>query len=168
MHLPAPLRYDFWGGLRKGQNLFANCVLALNAATGKYIWHYQTVHHDMWDMDNPAPPNLVTINRDGKKIDAVAQITKSGFVFILDRDSGKPLFPVDEVPVPDSSTLIGEKPWPTQPVPHMPKPFGFKPSFTEKDINPFVPESSQDVVRERLSKWKPARVNFFRQVKKGQ
>ncbi len=142
--------YDFWGGLRKGQNLFANCVLALDAATGKYIWHYQTVHHDLWDMDNPAPPNLVTVNRDGKKIDAVAQITKTGFVFVLDRDSGKPLFPVDEVPVPDSSTLVGEKPWPTQPVPRLPKPFGLS-IFTEADINPFVPDSSQAIVRKRLA-----------------
>jgi quinoprotein glucose dehydrogenase len=142
--------YDFWGGLRKGQNLFANCVLALDAATGKYIWHYQTMHHDLWDMDNPAPPNLVTINRDGKKIDAVAQITKTGFVFVLDRDKGKPLFPVDEVPVPDSSTLAGEKPWPTQPVPRLPKPFGLS-IFTELDINPFVPDSSQAIVRKRLA-----------------
>ena len=142
--------YDFWGGLRKGQNLFANCVIALDAATGKYIWHYQTVHHDLWDMDNPAPPNLVTINRDGKKIDAVAQITKTGFVFVLDRDNGKPLFPVDEVLVPDSSTLAAEKPWPTQPVPRLPKPFGLT-IFTEADINPLVPDSSQAVVRKRLA-----------------
>lgn len=142
--------YDFWGGLRKGQNLFANCVLALDAATGKHIWHYQTLHHDLWDMDNPAPPNLITITRDGKKTDAVAQITKTGFLFILDRDSGKPLFPVDEVPVPDSSTLPGEKPWPTQPVPRLPKPFGLG-VFTEADINPFVPDASQAIVRKRLA-----------------
>lgn len=141
--------FDFYGGLRNGQNLFANCILALNAATGKRIWHYQTVHHDIWDRDLPAPPNLVTITRDGKKIDAVAQITKSGFVFILDRDSGKPLFPIDEVPVPDSSTLLGEKPWPTQPVPRVPKAFASH-SFTEADINPFVPESSQAVIRKSL------------------
>ena len=142
--------FDFWGGLRKGQNLFANCILALDAATGKYIWHYQTVHHDLWDRDPPAAPNLVTITRDGKKIDAVAQITKTGFVFVLDRDSGKPLFPIDEVPVPDSSTLTGEKPWPTQPVPQLPKPFASH-NFTEGDINPLVPDSSQAIVKEELA-----------------
>ena len=142
--------FDFWGGLRKGQNLFANCILALDATTGKYIWHYQTIHHDLWDRDPPAAPNLVTITRDGKKIDAVAQITKTGFVFVLDRDSGKPLFPVDEMPVPDSSTLIGEKPWPTQPVPQLPKPFGLH-TFTEADINPLVPDSSQAIIKEQLA-----------------
>ncbi len=142
--------FDFYGGLRKGAGLFANCVLALDAATGKYLWHFQTVHHDLWDRDPPAPPNLITITRDGKKIDAVAQVTKSGFVFILDRDSGKPLFPVNEIPVPDSSTLVGEQPWPTQPVPELPKPFAAQ-SFTEADINPHVPLSSQDVVRKKLS-----------------
>lgn len=142
--------YDFGSGLQKGQNLFANCVLALDAATGKYTWHYQTVHHDLWDMDNLAPPNLVTINRDGEKIDTVAQITKTGFVFVLDRDSGKPLFPVDEVSVPDSSTLVGEKPWPTQPVPRLPNLFVLS-IFTKADINPFVSGSSQAVVRKRLA-----------------
>lgn len=142
--------FDFYGGLRKGKNLFANCVLALNAATGKYIWHYQTIHHDLWDRDPPAPPNLVTIERDGKKIDAVAQVTKTGFVFVLNRDNGQPLFPVNEVPVPDSSSLIGEQPWPTQPIPELPKPFAFQ-TFTEADINPLVPESSQNVVRKKLA-----------------
>ncbi len=142
--------FDFYGGLRKGKDLFSDCVLALDAATGKYIWHYQTVHHDLWDKDLPAPPNLVTINRNGKKIDAVAQITKTGFVFILDRDNGKPLFPIHEMPVPDSSTLIGEQAWPTQPVPELPKPYASQ-TFTEADINPFVPVSSQQVVKEKLA-----------------
>lgn len=142
--------FDFYGGLRLGQNLFANCILALDAATGKYIWHYQTVHHDLWDRDPPAAPNLVTITRDGNKIDAVAQITKTGFVFVLDRDSGKPLFPVDEVPVPDSSTLVGERPWPTQPIPQLPKPFASH-IFTEADINPYVPDSSQQIVKQKLA-----------------
>lgn len=142
--------FDFWGGLRKGKGLFGNSVLALDAATGKYIWHYQVVHHDIWDRDLAAPPNLVTINLKGGEIDAVAQITKHGFVFVLDRDTGEPLFPVDEVPVPVSSTLIGEELWPTQPVPRLPKPV-FKQSFTEKDINTLVPESSQRIVKDRLS-----------------
>lgn len=141
---------DFYGGFRKGKNLFSNCILALNAATGKYIWHYQTIHHDLWDRDLPAPPNLVTINRNGKKVDAVAQVSKTGFVFILNRDNGQPLFSVEEVKVPDRSTLIGEKPWPTQPIPQLPKPFA-RQIFTEADINPFVPESSQIIVRKQLT-----------------
>lgn len=142
--------FDFYGGLRKGENLFSNCILALDAATGKYIWHFQTVRHDLWDRDPPAAPNLVTITRDGEKIDAVAQITKTGFVFVLDRDSGKPLFPVDEVAVPDSSTLVGEKPWPAQPIPQLPKPFASH-IFTPADINPYVSYSSQQIVKQKLS-----------------
>lgn len=114
--------FDFWGGDRKGQDLFANCVLALDATTGKRIWHFQTVHHDIWDRDLPAPPNLVTVTHNGKKTDAVAQITKSGFVFLLDRETGEPLFPVKEVPV-ESSDLKGEETWPTQPIPIKPPPF---------------------------------------------
>ncbi len=114
--------FDFWGGDRKGQNLFANCVLAINAQTGERIWHFQTVHHDIWDRDLPAPPNLVTVTHNGKQKDAVAQITKSGFVFLLDRETGEPLFPVEEVPVPPSD-LIGEETWPTQPIPVKPPPF---------------------------------------------
>lgn len=143
--------FDFYGGLRKGKNLFADCILALNAATGKLIWYYQTIHHDLWDRDPPAPPNLVTVKHNGKSIDAVAQVTKTGFVFILNRDNGKPLFPVHEVSVPDSSTLVGEQPWPTQPVPEWPKPF-VKQSFTEADINDLVPGSSQSVVRTELAR----------------
>jgi quinoprotein glucose dehydrogenase len=85
--------FDFWGGNRKGQNLFANCVLALNAATGKRIWHFQTVYHDIWDRDLPAPPNLVTVSHNGEKIDAVAQITKSGFVFLLRQGNRRTAFP---------------------------------------------------------------------------
>jgi quinoprotein glucose dehydrogenase len=92
--------FDFYGGKRKGSNLFANCILALDAATGKYIWHFQTLHHDVWDKDLPTPPSLVTVTHDGKKTDAVAQPTKNGFVFLLDRETGKPLFPVAEMAVP--------------------------------------------------------------------
>jgi quinoprotein glucose dehydrogenase len=142
--------FDFYGGLRKGENLFSNCVLALEAATGKYIWHFQTIHHDLWDRDPPAAPNLVTINLNGKRVDAVAQVTKTGYIFILDRDNGKPIFPVHEVPVPTSPALPGEQPWPTQPVPELPKPFTLQ-SFTEADINPLVPESSQEDVRKKLA-----------------
>ncbi|ANH81674.1 pyrrolo-quinoline quinone [Niabella ginsenosidivorans] len=124
---------DFYGGFRKGQNLFANSLVALDAETGKYIWHYQVVHHDMWDRDLPANPNLVTVNHDGKQIDAVAQITKHGFVFLLNRTTGRPIFPIDEKAVPQDA-LPGEKPWPTQPIPVLPEPFA-RQHFDEQDIN---------------------------------
>lgn len=119
---------DFYGGARPGQNLFANCVIALNAKTGKRIWHFQTVHHDLWDRDIPCPPNLITVTHKGpdgrlRRVEAVAQATKDGYVFVFDRDTGKPLFPVKEVPVPTSPSLPGEQPWPTQPVPTKPAPF---------------------------------------------
>jgi quinoprotein glucose dehydrogenase len=92
--------FDFYGGTRKGSNLFANCLLALDARTGKRKWHFQFVHHDILDRDPPAPPNLVTITRNGKKIDAVAQVTKQGYVFVFERENGNPLFPIEEVPMP--------------------------------------------------------------------
>lgn len=113
---------DFYGGNRKGENLFANCLIALDAETGERKWHYQTVHHDIWDRDLPAPPNLLTVTHKGKKIDAVAQITKSGFVFLFDRVTGEPLFPIEERPVPNS-LLKGESAWATQPIPVKPPPF---------------------------------------------
>jgi quinoprotein glucose dehydrogenase len=108
--------YDFYGGDRAGDNLFANCVLALDAKTGKRIWHYQTVHHDIWDRDLPCAPNLATLNLNGKKVDAVIQASKSGYLFVLDRETGKPLFPIEEVAV-EPSTLKGEQSAKTQPVP---------------------------------------------------
>jgi quinoprotein glucose dehydrogenase len=114
--------YDFYGTDRKGTNLYGNCVLALEASTGKHVWHFQTVHHDLWDYDLPAPPNLVTIKRDGKDIDAVAQITKQGFVFVFNRENGEPLFPIEERKVP-ASNLPGEQASPTQPFPVKPRPF---------------------------------------------
>ena len=113
---------DFYGGARVGANLFANSLLALDAATGKRLWHFQTVHHDLWDRDLPAAPNLVTVTRGGKRVDAVAQIAKSGFVFLFDRQSGKPLFDIVERPVP-ASDLRGERAWHTQPFPVKPVPF---------------------------------------------
>ena len=113
---------DFYGGARRGANLFANCLLALDAATGTWRWHFQTVHHDLWDRDLPAAPNLVTVTRKGERVSAVAQIAKSGFLFLFDRTNGAPLFPVEELPVPPSD-LRGEHTWPTQPVPIQPTPF---------------------------------------------
>ena len=108
--------YDHWGGNRIGANLFGNCVLALDAATGKRVWHFQAVHHDIWDYDIACPPNLVQVEKDGRLIDAVAQPTKMGHLFILDRESGNPLFPVREVAVLPSD-IPGEESWPTQPFP---------------------------------------------------
>ncbi len=124
--------FDFYGGDRHGDNLFANSVLALDAATGKRKWHYQIIHHDLWDWDLPAPPNLISVNHDGKQIDAVAQITKSGYVFVLDRETGKPLFPVEERPVA-ASTLEGELASETQPFPTKPPSFS-RYTITEKDL----------------------------------
>lgn len=125
--------YDYYGADRVGDNLFGNCVLALDAATGKYKWHFQTVHHDIWDYDLPSPPNLVTIKQNGKEIDAVAQATKQGFIFVLDRDTGVPVFPVEERKVP-ASNIPGEVASPTQPFPVKPKPF-VKQLMTEEDLN---------------------------------
>ncbi|WPP50760.1 family 16 glycoside hydrolase [Catalinimonas niigatensis] len=130
---------DFYGGFRKGTNLFGNSVVALDATTGKRIWHYQTVHHDIWDYDNPPAPILVTLNNNGKTRDAVVQLTKMGFTFVLDRDTGEPLFPVEEVPVP-ASKIPGEEAWPTQPFPLKPPPL-VRTSLTEADLTNVTPES---------------------------
>jgi quinoprotein glucose dehydrogenase len=137
--------FDFWGGNRKGANLFANCILALNAQTGERIWHYQTVHHDLWDRDLPAPPNLVTVRHNRKKIAAIAQITKSGFVFLLNRETGEPLFPVKEKAVPGSD-LTDEETWPTQPFQEVPPPF-VPQLFSRKDITNISIESHDYVAR---------------------
>lgn len=128
--------HDFYGGNRIGSNLFANSLLALDANTGQRIWHFQFVHHDILDRDPPAPPNLITITRDGKKIDAVAQVTKQGFVFVFDRETGEPLFPIEERPVP-ASDIPGEEAWPTQPFPTKPAPYA-RQAFTEEDISPYA------------------------------
>jgi quinoprotein glucose dehydrogenase len=114
--------FDFYGGDRHGANLFANCTIALDARTGKRLWHFQTLHHDLWDHDLPVYPNLVTVTRDGKRIDAAAQVTKTGYVFLFDRETGKPLFDVEEKPVP-ASDVPGEQASPTQPIPVQPPPF---------------------------------------------
>jgi quinoprotein glucose dehydrogenase len=135
---------DFYGGTRKGQNLFANSLIALDAATGKYIWHYQVVHHDLWDRDLPANPNLVTIRKDGRRIDAVAQITKHGYIFIFDRETGEPIFRIDEKPVPTAG-LPGEEPWPTQPIPVLPEPFA-RQRFEPQDVTDIFPESQLEMM----------------------
>lgn len=136
--------YDHWGGNRIGQNLFGNCVLALKADTGERVWHFQVVHHDVWDYDIPAPPNLVTVEHGGKRIDAVAQITKVGHLFVLDRETGKPLFPVEERAVPQSE-IPGEKSWPTQPFPTKPPPFAQQ-RFTEAEVTDLSPQAREHVL----------------------
>ncbi len=129
---------DFYGGSRLGSNLYANCLLALDANTGERLWHFQFTHHDIWDRDPPAPPNLLKVERGGEKIPAVAQVTKQGYVYVFDRMTGEPLFDIEEVPVP-SSALDGEKAWPTQPIPVKPKPFARQSQdLTEADISPFA------------------------------
>jgi quinoprotein glucose dehydrogenase len=129
--------FDFWGGNRIGDNLFGNCVLALDAMTGQRKWHFQTVHHDIWDYDLPAQPALLPIRKGGRLTDAVVQVTKQGFLFFLDRETGKPLFPVEERPIPKSS-MEGEVLSKTQPFPLKPPPVsrqGFKDEWIT-DISP--------------------------------
>ncbi len=128
--------FDFYGGDRPGSNLFANSLLALDANTGKRVWHYQIVHHDIWDRDLPAPPNLLTIEKDGASIPAVAQITKQGHVFVFNRLTGEPLFPIEER-ASEVSSMPGEQPFATQPIPVLPEAFT-RQEFTVNDLRPDV------------------------------
>jgi quinoprotein glucose dehydrogenase len=137
--------YDFYGADRKGKNLYGNCVVALDAKTGKLIWYFQTVHHDLWDYDLPAPPNLVTVEKDGKRIDAVAQTTKSGFLFVFNRETGESLFPIEERKVPPSH-VPGEEAWPTQPFPLKPKPYA-RQFMTKDDLSDFSPASHDSLLK---------------------
>jgi len=131
---------DFiYGGTRKGMNLFANCVLALDARTGERQWHYQTIHHDIWDYDNPPAPILATIRSGGQSRDVAVQFTKMGLTFVLDRATGEPVFPVEERPVP-SSKVPGEEAWPTQPFPLKPPPLVRLATY-EADLTRITPES---------------------------
>jgi quinoprotein glucose dehydrogenase len=136
--------FDFWGGDRHGENLFGNCVLALNARTGERVWHYQLVRHDLWDRDPPQAPVLLDVKRDGRTVDAVAQATKSGHVFVFDRETGKPLFPIEERKVPPSD-LEGEQTWPLQPVPVKPPAFS-RQAFTEAEATDLSPASRAAVL----------------------
>jgi len=145
MSLGSPT-YDFYGADRIGANLYGNCVLALDAATGKHKWHYQIVHHDIWDYDLPAPPTLVELHdKEGKDKEAVVQVTKQGFVFILDRNTGEPIFPVEERAVP-ASNLPGEEAWPTQPFPTKPKPY-VRQLITEDDLTNFSPADHDSILK---------------------
>jgi quinoprotein glucose dehydrogenase len=134
-------KYNFYGGNRKGTNLFGDCLLALDARTGKRIWHFQTVHHDIWDYDNNTGPELLTVQHDGKSVEVVAQVTKQGFVFVFDRVTGKPLWPIEERPVP-ATDMPGEEVWPTQPFPVKPPPFA-RQKFTADDVSSFITDPAE-------------------------
>jgi len=140
---------DFYGGDRHGQNLFANSIIALNADTGERLWHHQLVHHDLWDMDNPTPPTLLTVQHDGKPLDIVAQGTKMGLLFVFDRVTGEPLWPIEERPAP--ATLLPEiQTWPTQPVPTKPPPL-MRQMYTANDystISPRARQLTEEVIRQ--------------------
>jgi quinoprotein glucose dehydrogenase len=140
--------FDFYGGNRPGQNLYANCLLALDAATGTLKWHFQFVHHDIWDRDLPAPPVLMTLHSGSKPVDVVVQTTKYGYVYVFNRETGEPAFPIVETPVP-GSTLAGEQAWPTQPLPSAPAPYA-RQTFGPEDINPYT--IHKDTLLKRLAK----------------
>jgi len=149
--------FDFYGGQRLGQNLFANCVIALDASTGKRLWHYQVVHHDLWDRDLPCPPALVTLKINGKSVDAVVQPTKFGQLFVLERETGKPLYPVAEQPVPESD-VPGEKAWATQPQSLKLPPYT-RQVFKEDDVTNISPEAHAAALgtfqKSRSGTWQP-------------
>ncbi|WP_057940486.1 outer membrane protein assembly factor BamB family protein [Algoriphagus resistens] len=135
--------YDFWGGYRKGDNLYANSLIALNAQTGERIWHFQAVHHDVWDRDFPANPNLIRIQKNGKWIDAVAQISKQGMTYVFDRETGEPVWPIVETAVTQSE-MPGEFSSATQPIPSLPDPY-MAMVFDEKSILNLRPEWEADI-----------------------
>jgi len=130
-------KHNFYGGYRHGANLFGDCLLALDVRTGKRIWHFQTVHHDIWDLDNNSAPQLTTIRQNGRSIDVVAMASKTGYLYVFDRASGKPIWPIEERPVPQNTTVPGEALSPTQPFPTAPPPFS-RQKFTVDDLNPHI------------------------------
>jgi quinoprotein glucose dehydrogenase len=141
-------RFDFYGGDRPGNNLFANSLVALDARTGRRLWHQQLVHHDLWDYDLPQAPKLLTIRQGGRAVDVVAQGTKHGFLFVFERETGRPIWPIEERPVPKSD-IPGEWTSPTQPFPTKPAPFA-RQSFTEKEINPYLPAAEREALVQRF------------------
>jgi len=140
--------YDLYGADRKGQGIYGDCLLALDAHTGKRLWHYQLVHHDLWDYDPTTAPKLLTVRHDGKNVDIVAQATKFGFLYVFNRVTGEPLWPIEERPVPKSD-VPGEESWPTQPFPTKPPPYA-RQKFTEADINPYIDDAEKERIRELL------------------
>ncbi len=134
-------KYNFYGADRKGANLFGDCLLALDAHTGKRLWHFQMVHHDIWDYDNPMAPKLLTVRHNGQNVDVVAEAGKTGFLYVFNRVTGEPLWPIQERPVPKSD-MPGEEAWPTQPFPTAPPPFA-RQSFGVKDLSPFIDDPAE-------------------------
>jgi quinoprotein glucose dehydrogenase len=141
--------FDFYGGDRVGNDLFADTLLALDAGTGRLIWHFQGVHHDIWDRDFPSPPALVTVVRNGKRTDAIAQTTKQGYIYVFDRVTGRPLFPIKEEPYP-ASEVPGEVASPTQPMPVLPKPFA-RQRLTADMLTNRTPEAHRDALKRFLT-----------------
>jgi len=158
VYLPtASAKYELYGGDRPGNNLYADCILALDARTGKYLWHFQTVHHDLWDFDPNSAPQLATVKHDGKTVDAVALASKNGFLYVFDRVTGKPLWPIEERPVPKSD-VPGEVASPTQPFPTVVPPFD-RQGMTVKDMyDLFMTDEEKVWWKERLTK---ARTGLF-------
>jgi quinoprotein glucose dehydrogenase len=144
--------FDFYGADRHGANLFANCLLALDARTGKRLWHFQNVHHDLWDYDNTSAPQLTTIKQNGKTIPVVAMAGKTGFLYVFDRVTGKPVWPIEERPVPTKTEVPGEEVWPTQPFPTAPPPFA-RQKYTVEDLNPYLlTDEQREQFRQRIAK----------------
>ena len=146
--------FDYYGADRVGQDVFGNCLVALDARTGRRLWHFQNVHHDLWDFDNVAAPQLTTIVHDGKRIDAVALAGKTGYLYVFNRVTGEPIWPIEEKPVSTRTDVPGELLWPTQPIPTAPPPFG-REKFTVADINPYdaiLPPAEREALTTRVAK----------------
>ena len=144
----ASAKYNFYGVDRAGANLFADCLLALDARTGKRLWHFQMVHHDIWDYDDPTAPKLLTLHQNGKTVDVVAQVSKQGFVWVFNRVTGEPIWPIEERPVPKSD-MPGETTWPTQPFPTKPPPYA-RQKFTVDDLSPYLSVEDRAKFRDQI------------------
>lgn len=155
--------FDYYGADRHGDNLFGNCLLALDARTGKRLWHFQLIHHDLWDYDATASPQLITVRHDGKVVDAIAQASKQGFLYVFDRVTGKPLWPIEERPVPQSD-MPGEQSSPTQPFPTVVPPHS-RQKVDPDDINPLLPadvrtEWKQRMLQGRIEQFTPPSTEY--------
>ena len=145
-------KFNFYGGYRRGDNLFSDSLLALDARTGKRLWHFQTVHHDIWDLDNNSAPQLTTITHEGRKVDVVAMASKTGYLYVFERVGGKPIWPIEERPVPQKTSVPGQYLSATQPFPTRPEPFS-RQSFTVDDLNPYIlTDQEREQFRQRILK----------------
>jgi glucose dehydrogenase len=145
-------KFNFYGGYRHGDNLFADCILALDARTGRRLWHFQMVHHDIWDVDNNSAPQLTTVLHGGRSVDVVAVASKTGYLYVFDRVTGEPIWPIVERPVPQGTHVPGEELSPTQPFPTSPPPFS-RQSFTADDVNPYIlTPKEREEFRQRIAR----------------